>query len=62
MCIIIWLVVQVTNFDERQCHKWALLLRQRHEKLTKLLASVGKRAKVKSWLKPGKEVWREGSD
>ncbi|MGD0112865.1 MAG: dienelactone hydrolase family protein [Armatimonadota bacterium] len=30
--------------------------------IPQLLASVGKRAKVKSWLKPGKEVWREGSD
>jgi radical SAM protein with 4Fe4S-binding SPASM domain len=34
------LVVQVTHFDERQCHKWALLLRQRHEKLTSLLSKI----------------------
>jgi len=30
--------------------------------ILQLLASVGKRAKVKRWLDPGKEVWREGSD
>jgi AdoMet-dependent heme synthase len=33
-------VVQVTNFDDRQCHKWALLLRQRREKLNRLLADI----------------------
>jgi hypothetical protein len=30
--------------------------------IPQLLASVGKRAKVKGWFKPGKEAWREGSD
>ena len=35
-------MVQVTNFDDRQCHKWALLLRLRREKLTRLLADIAK--------------------
>ena len=33
-------MVQVTHFDERQCHKWALLLRKRHEKLIRLLSEI----------------------
>jgi radical SAM protein with 4Fe4S-binding SPASM domain len=31
---------QVTNYDETHCHKWALLLRQRQEKLSLLLNSI----------------------
>ncbi len=34
------MVVRVTNFDERHCHKWALLLLQRQEKLNRLINSV----------------------
>ncbi len=30
----------VTKFDERHCHKWALLLRERRDKLNKALALV----------------------
>jgi len=33
-------VVAVTKFDERHCHKWALLLRERREKLNKISAAV----------------------
>jgi hypothetical protein len=33
-------VVSVTKFDERQCHKWALLLSIRREKLGKLLTNL----------------------
>ncbi len=33
-------MVTVTNFDEEHCHKWALLLNQRREKLNKLLESI----------------------
>jgi AdoMet-dependent heme synthase len=33
-------VVSVTKFDERQCHKWALLLSIRREKLDKLLTNL----------------------
>ena len=43
MCILFigwWF--QVTNFDDRHCHKWALLLRQRREKLNLLLNSIAK--------------------
>ena len=29
-------MVAVTKFDERHCHKWALLLRERREKLNKI--------------------------
>jgi radical SAM protein with 4Fe4S-binding SPASM domain len=35
-------VFTVTTYDERHCHKWALLLKQRREKLGKLLDSVAK--------------------
>jgi uncharacterized radical SAM superfamily Fe-S cluster-containing enzyme len=34
------MVVQVTNYDDNHCHKWALLLRQRHEKLNKLQSKI----------------------
>jgi radical SAM protein with 4Fe4S-binding SPASM domain len=30
----------VTKFDERHCHKWALLLRERREKLNKALTAI----------------------
>jgi len=33
-------VVAVTHFDERQCHKWALLLNQRRTKLNEALANI----------------------
>ena len=33
-------MVAVTKFDERHCHKWALLLRERREKLNKISAAV----------------------
>lgn len=33
-------MVSVTKFDERQCHKWALLLSIRREKLNKLLTNL----------------------
>ena len=33
-------MVTVTTFDEGHCHKWALLLNQRREKLNKLLANI----------------------
>jgi radical SAM protein with 4Fe4S-binding SPASM domain len=35
-------VFTVTTYDERHCHKWALLLKQRREKLNKLLDSAAK--------------------
>ncbi len=35
-------MAQVTHFDDRQCHKWALLLRQRREKLNQLLLDLVK--------------------
>jgi radical SAM protein with 4Fe4S-binding SPASM domain len=35
-------VVAVTKFDQGQCHKWALLLNERHEKLNKALDSIAK--------------------
>jgi radical SAM protein with 4Fe4S-binding SPASM domain len=34
------LVANLTKFDERHCHKWALLLRERREKLNKASALV----------------------
>jgi radical SAM protein with 4Fe4S-binding SPASM domain len=34
------LVVAVTKFDEGHCHKWALLLRERREKLNRILAAI----------------------
>jgi radical SAM protein with 4Fe4S-binding SPASM domain len=34
------LVVAVTKFDERHCHKWALLLSERREKLGRALTAV----------------------
>ena len=33
-------MVWLTNYDERHCHKWALLLLKRQEKLNSLLTSV----------------------
>jgi len=33
-------VVPVTKFDERHCHKWALLLSERREKLNTLLTDI----------------------
>jgi radical SAM protein with 4Fe4S-binding SPASM domain len=33
-------VVPVTKFDERHCHKWALLLSERREKLNTLLTEI----------------------
>ena len=30
----------VTTFDERHCHKWALLLRERHKKLNQALTEM----------------------
>jgi radical SAM protein with 4Fe4S-binding SPASM domain len=33
-------VVAVTKFDEGHCHKWALLLRERREKLNRILAAI----------------------
>ncbi len=30
----------VTRFDERHCHKWALLLRERREKLDHALTAI----------------------
>jgi len=30
----------LTKFDEKHCHKWALLLRERHEKLKQALAAI----------------------
>ena len=33
-------MIQVTHFDERHCHKWALLLKERQQKLNKLLTSL----------------------
>jgi AdoMet-dependent heme synthase len=43
-------VVRVTNFDDRHCHKWALLLRQRRQKLATLQNCLadGDTVKVKS--------------
>ncbi|MGF3521693.1 MAG: radical SAM protein [Candidatus Bathyarchaeia archaeon] len=35
-------MVTVTIFDERHCHKWAFLLKQRKEKLNNLLAAAAK--------------------
>jgi radical SAM protein with 4Fe4S-binding SPASM domain len=35
-------VVAVTKFDEGHCHKWALLLRERREKLNKILVVVNR--------------------
>jgi radical SAM protein with 4Fe4S-binding SPASM domain len=32
----------VIKFDERHCHKWALLLRERREKLNRALAAIAK--------------------
>jgi AdoMet-dependent heme synthase len=42
--------LRVTYFDDRHCHKWALLLWQRREKLNTLLSSIanGDSAKAKS--------------
>jgi radical SAM protein with 4Fe4S-binding SPASM domain len=34
------LVAAVTKFDERHCHKWALLLRERRRKLDRVLTAV----------------------
>jgi radical SAM protein with 4Fe4S-binding SPASM domain len=34
------LVTTVTRFDEHNCHKWALLLRQRHSKLNQAAVAV----------------------
>ena len=34
------LVSAVTNFDEKHCHKWALLLRERREKLNQALTAI----------------------
>ena len=34
------MVVRVTNFDERHCHKWAFLLLQRQQKLNRLVSSI----------------------
>ena len=33
-------MVIITNFDEGHCHKWALLLNQRREKVSKLLTKI----------------------
>jgi len=33
-------VVAVTKFDEKHCHKWALLLRERREKLNQALTAI----------------------
>jgi radical SAM protein with 4Fe4S-binding SPASM domain len=33
-------VVAVTKYDEGQCHKWALLLRERREKLNRIPAAI----------------------
>jgi hypothetical protein len=33
-------VVTVTKFDQGHCHKWALLLQERREKLNKVLANI----------------------
>ncbi len=33
-------VTALTNFDEKHCHKWALLLRERREKLNQALISI----------------------
>lgn len=33
-------MTEVTNFDERHCHKWALLLRERQEKTRQLLSAL----------------------
>jgi hypothetical protein len=33
-------VFTVTTYDERHCHKWALLLKQRGEKLNRLSDSI----------------------
>jgi radical SAM protein with 4Fe4S-binding SPASM domain len=33
-------VTAVTKFDERHCHKWALLLRERREKLNQALTAI----------------------
>jgi hypothetical protein len=30
----------VTKFDEKHCHKWALLLRERREKLNRALTAI----------------------
>jgi len=35
-------VVAVTKFDEGQCHKWALLLRERREKLNRIPSAIDK--------------------
>jgi radical SAM protein with 4Fe4S-binding SPASM domain len=35
-------VVTVTKFDERHCHKWALLLRERREKLNRIPVALHK--------------------
>jgi hypothetical protein len=32
--------VTLTNFDEKQCHKWALLLRERRAKMYKASAAI----------------------
>src|SRR3989337_1989452 len=32
--------ITVTNFDEKHCHKWALLLRERQEKIKKASAAI----------------------
>jgi hypothetical protein len=34
------LVPAVTKFDEKHCHKWALLLRERREKLNQALTAI----------------------
>jgi hypothetical protein len=33
-------VVKVTIFDDRQCHKWALLLQQRRQKIFQLQTKI----------------------
>ncbi len=35
-------MVAVTKFDEGQCHKWALLLRERREKLNRIPSAIDK--------------------
>lgn len=36
-------MVIVTTFDEKYCHKWALLLRERRNKLDKTMAAISEK-------------------
>lgn len=40
-CVILFkLVIQVTRYNERHCHKWAFLIQERYSKLNHLLTNI----------------------